>query len=152
MTKNYKFEKSFGPIGSSAGILMFFVGLFATFNSFYALFLMVFGAFLGFTTQRTKIDFDQKKIKYSTVLFGFIGTGQWIMIESTMKMSIKKSKKVWRSYSRSNRVLDVDQESLQIILCDSAGKLIMPIKNIASPEAAKLEIERLSEQLGISRI
>lgn len=152
MKKNHILEKSFGPIGSSAGIVLFFIGLFATYNSLYASVLIVIGAFLGFTRQITKIDFDRKRIRYSTSLFGFIGTGHWITIEPMMKLDLKKSKKNWRGYSRGNRALDIEQVDWQIILCDSGGKEVVPVKNTFSTETGRSEIEKIGHLLGIRTI
>lgn len=152
MKKNHILEKSFGPIGSSAGILLFFIGLFATYNSLYASILILIGALLGFSTQTTKIDFDRKRIRYSTNLFGFIGTGHWMAVEPTMKFELKKSKKSWRGYSRGNRTLDIDQVNWRIILCDSGGKEMLPVKNTFSPETGRYEIEKIGKLLGVRTI
>lgn len=152
MKKNHILEKSFGPIGSSAGILLFFVGLFATYNSLYASVLILIGAFLGFSTQSTRIDVERKRMKYSSNLFGFIATGRWIAVEPNMKFDVKKSKKNWRGYSRGNRSLDIEQVDLRIILCDSTGKEIIPVKNAFSEEKARQEIEELYKLLEIRMI
>ena len=89
ITKN-KLDKSFGPVGSSAGIFMFIVGLVATYNSLTGLILVFIGAFVAFTTTSTLIDFDKKRIKFSNNFFGIIAIGQWIDLKPEMKIGLKK--------------------------------------------------------------
>jgi hypothetical protein len=55
------------------------------------LILIIIGAFIGFTTSSTLVDFDKKRIKFSNNLFGIITTGKWTYINSDMKFGIKKS-------------------------------------------------------------
>ncbi len=145
-------DKSFGPVGTSAGIFIFFAGLLATFNSFYGLILVVAGAFIGFTSTSTLIDFDQRRIKFSNNFFGIIRIGNWINLEANMKLGIRKSDKVWRAYSRSNRTLDIEDMDFRIILFDSAGNPVLPLKKTESLASAKAELLLLSNQLGIQLI
>ena len=136
-------------MGSSAGIVLFFFGLIAAANSLWAILLILFGAFLGFTSERTIIDFELRKLNHSTHLFGFMRTGSWMDVEPSMKLRIRKSKKNWRSFSWGNRTFDFQQENIRIVLCDSHGKQILPINDTISPEQAELEIKKLSGLLDI---
>ncbi|MCK4465432.1 MAG: hypothetical protein KAU83_06950 [Bacteroidales bacterium] len=151
ITKN-KLDKSFGPVGTSAGIFMFIAGIVVTFYSFAGLILVFIGAFVGFTSTSTMIDNDNKKIKFSNNLFGFIKTGQWIDIKPEMKLGLKKSNRVYRAYSRSNRTLDIDSKDIRLILYGADNKRIMPIKKFDSPGIAKVELKKLGNQLGLSLI
>ncbi len=151
MTTTNKLDKSFGPIGSPAGVFMFIIGLIATyFSIILGLILVLVGAFMGFTSTSTVIDYDKRRIKLSNNLFGVFKTGQWINIEPSMKIGIKKSNRAWRAYSRSNRTLDIAIKDYRIILYDSNDKQIMPIKKIATLESAKMELELLSNKMGLS--
>lgn len=151
ITKN-KLDKPFGPAGTSAGIFMFIAGIVVTFYSFTGLILVFIGAFVGFTSTSTMIDNDKKRIKFSNNLFGFIKTGQWIDIKPEMKLGLKKSNRVYRAYSRSNRTLDIDSKDIRLILYDSDNKQIMPIKKFDSPDIAKVELKKSGNQLGLSLI
>jgi len=93
MIENNKLDTFFGPVGTSAGILLFFAGIAVIYFSFFGLVLIVFGAFIGFSNTSTRIDFDKKQIKFSNNLFGFIKIGRWTSIEPEMVIGIKKSKK-----------------------------------------------------------
>lgn len=151
ITKN-KLDKSFGPAGTSAGIFMFIAGIVVTFYSFTGLILVFIGAFVGFTSTSTMIDNDKKRIKFSNNLFGFIKTGQWIDIKPEMKLGLKKSNRVYRAYSRSNRTLDIDSKDIRLILYGADNKQIMPIRKFDSLDIAKVELKKSGNQLGLSLI
>lgn len=151
ITKN-KLDKSFGPAGTSAGIFIFIAGIVVTFYSFTGLILVFIGAFVGFTSTSTMIDNDKKRIKFSNNLFGFIKTGQWIDIKPEMKLGLKKSNRVYRAYSRSNRTLDIDSKDIRLILYGVDNKQIMPIRKFDSLDIAKVELKKSGNQLGLSLI
>lgn len=152
LTTNYRLDKAFGPVGSVSGIIIFIVGLFLLFTSVAGLIFILLGAFVGFSTTSTIVDYNNRKIKFSNNIFGFIPTGKWIPIEPSMKIDIKKTNKVWRTYSKSNRTLDVVDKDFRLILQDSEGKYLMPIKKTDSYDSAKIELEKLSNQLGLSKV
>ncbi|NOU19481.1 MAG: hypothetical protein HOO91_18150 [Bacteroidales bacterium] len=152
MTTNNKLDKSFGPIGMVAGITIFVTGIILVFFSLSGLFLIILGAFVGFSSTSTLIDFDKKRIKFSNNLFGIISVGKWLEISTDMKIGIKKSNKTWRTYSQGSRSLDISNQDFRIILYDSANKQIMPVKKSETLDSAKIEIEKLSKQLGLGII
>ena len=150
MIENNKFEKSFGPVGTSAGVVLFIAGLILTYFHFTGLILILIGAFVGFSSTSTQIDFEQKRVKFSNNLFGIIKLGQWLNIEPSMKIGIKESNLTWRSYSQGNRPLDIESNDYRIILFDSMNKEIMPIKKFNSKELAKIELVTIRNKLGLN--
>jgi hypothetical protein len=152
MTANYKFDKSFGPIGSSAGIFLFVAGLAITYISKSGLILSLIGAFVGFTSTSTFVDFDKRRLRYTNYIFGIIPIGQWVTIKPEMKIGFKKSNKVWKAYSRGNRTIEISEKGFTIFLYNSNGKELIPIKKAKNLELAKMDIDKLSQQLGISVI
>ncbi len=152
MTNNYKLDKSFGLVGTSAGIFLFVAGLIITYFSWPGLILALIGGFVGFTFTSTLIDFDKKRLKFSNNLFGIIPIGQWTYIDPDMKIGIRKSNKVWRTYSRSNRTIDISSKDFRLILYDATGKEIMPIKKTNNLDSAKSDMDKISKLLEISVI
>lgn len=152
MIVNNKLDKSFGPVGSSSGIFIFVVGLTMTYYSFSAIFIVLLGAFVGFSYTSTQIDFNLKRIRFSNILFGIIRTGKWINIEPEMLLGLKKSNKTWRSYSKGNRSFDSTQIDFRVILYDSRKKLIMPLKKVQSVVLAKEELELMVSALDLKPI
>ena len=151
LTKN-KLDKSFGPVGTSAGSLLFIAGLIVIYNSLYGLILILLGAFVGFSSTCAIIDTEKKRIKFSNNVFGIIQTGKWIQIEKTMKISLKESNKTWTTYSRGNRALDIENKDYRISLFDVNNNEIIEIYKNDSLDSAKVKLESLASQLGIGLI
>jgi uncharacterized membrane protein len=156
MLENNKLDKVFGPVGSPAGVFIFIAGLILTFISFpgtiIKIVLLLIGAFIGFTSTGTIIDYHNKRIKFSNNLFGFIKIGQWIKIDPEMKIGIKKSNRAWRAYSRANQTIDIVNKDFRIILYDSGNNHILTIKKTNTLNKAKAELEKLGNQLGLRTI
>ncbi len=152
MIKRNKLDKTFGPIGKSAGIVLFVSGLIMTYSSLVGLILVLPGAFIGFSSTMTFVDFDKKRVKFSNNIFGIIPIGKWMTIQSDMKIGIKKSNNAWRGYSKSNRTVDITDIDYRLILYDSNDKEIMPIQKSKTLDSAKLNLDKISKELGISVI
>ena len=152
MKTSNKLDKSFGPSGSSAGLFLFITGVVTTFFSFFGLILVVLGAFLGFTYTSAIIDYSSRRIRFSENLFGFVPTGKWIKLEKSMKIGIKESNMIWRTFSRSNRSIDTDVKDFRLILLDAEDQEIMPIKKLNSLESAITEQKILCNKLDISEL
>ena len=152
MTTKNKIDPMFGPVGATAGKILFLAGLIITWFYVSGLILVLIGAFVGFTVTTTWIDFDKKRLRFATRLFGFIPTGKWITVHKDMKLGIKKSNQVWRAYSRGNQTLDIADNDYVLFLFDSNGKAIIPIQKSSTPYAAKQNLDTLTKQLGIGVI
>jgi hypothetical protein len=99
MITTNKLDKSFGPVGTTAGVVLVLVGIITIFSSFYGLILLFMGAFVGFTSTSTMIDFEKKRVKFSNNIFGIIPIGKWISIEPTMKLGVEESNQTWSAIS-----------------------------------------------------
>lgn len=149
MKSNNKLDKSFGPAGSFAGFIVFLAGLGSLYFSWFSLILVLIGAFMGFTYSSAEIDFDRKRVRFLNNLFGVIKIGQWMSVKPDMKIGIIKSRKTWKTYSGGNRELDVTNEDYRLVLYDSFGKKIMPVKKADNMNSAKMELETICRQLEI---
>jgi len=152
MIKKNKLDKSFGSVGTSAGVILFVAGVIITYFYISGLILMLLGAFIVFTSTSTLIDYDKKRVKFSNDIFGIIKIGKWITIEPDMKIGIKKSDVTWRAYGASNQALDVIEKDFRFILFDSNNKEIMQIEKMETLDAAKIELETQCNKLGLSVI
>lgn len=93
-----------------------------------------------------------KRIKFSNDLFGIIHTGKWMNINEEMKIGIKKPHIVWRSYSRSNQSLEIEDNDYRLVLFDNDEQEIMPISKYKNLEKAISNRNDLGKQLGIKII
>jgi hypothetical protein len=151
MITNNRLDKSFGPVGSSAGVFLFIAGLILSCLYLTGLILVLLGAFVGFTSSSAMIDYGNKRVRFSNNLFGFIRTGTWIPVEPSMKIGIRESNQSFRTYSRGNRILNTSQNDFRLILYNSAGTEIVPLKKNASLDGAKIELEIECKRLGLDR-
>jgi hypothetical protein len=149
MIENNRFEKSFGPVGTTAGAIVFAAGLILSFTHLSGLILILIGAFVGFSNTSVQIDDENKRVKYSNNLFGCIRTGKWLRIDPAMILGMKETNVIWRSYSSGNRTLDISKPEHLIILYSSDNKEIMSIKKTKSREDAVVELERLKKRLDL---
>lgn len=152
MRNTYKFDKSFGPVASFSGILIFIAGLIATYFALTGLILVSLGAFIGFTNSSTTVDSKNKKVRFSNNIFGIIKTGKWIDVDNDMQVGIKRDNKVYRTYSRSNRTLDLKVHNTIIYLFDNKGNSILPIMKIQKNKNPHDEMDKISRELEIPRL
>ncbi len=146
----YKLDRAFGPVGLSAGIVLIIVGIIGSIYSLPVITLVIIGAFTAFTESYAYLDVNRKRIRLSYNFFGFIRSGQWIELTPNMKIGIKKTKKSWTSYSRSNRVLNVPNIDFRLILYSFHNREIMTVKKYDTYEEAADDLEIMKDLLGVS--
>jgi hypothetical protein len=152
MISHNKLDKSFGPVGSFSGIVVFIAGLGTLWFSLFSLILILIGAFIGFSYSGVEIDFDQRRVRFLNNFFGIIKSGQWVNVKPDMKIGIRKSNKAWRSYSGGNRILDVPSEDYRLLLFNASGEKLMPLKKFSDLTTTKKELELICKQLGIGKM
>ncbi|MBP6979164.1 MAG: hypothetical protein PHD61_06790 [Bacteroidales bacterium] len=150
MTRN-KLDKSFGPVGTFAGVILCIAGIILIYFYITGIIILLLGAFVGFTSTSAIIDYNKKRIRLSTDIFGIIPTGTWIHVVPEMKLGIKESNQTYRAYSQGNRPLDIKRKDYRIILFDSDGKELMPLKKFDTLEPAIGELDILTHQLGLTK-
>lgn len=147
MIKENKLDKVFGPFGSSTGFFMIIGGAVAMYYSMIGIIIAVVGAFVAFTTTSSFIDTENRRIKLSNNLFGFIRVGKWIHISSDMKIGLRKSHRGYQAYIRGTQPVSIHNNDIRIFLFDSANKQIMPVQKFSSPESSRKELYSLSTLL-----
>lgn len=147
-----RFDKIFGPAGVSAGYALMIGGIVITYYSPYGIFFIILGAFLAFTHTSAAIDLEDKRVRFTNNLFGILKYGKWIEIRPEMSIVIKKNNTVYRSFSRSNRTLDIKTNNFRLFLCDENKNLLLPLKNSKALSDAKNAAEELAIQLNISNL
>jgi hypothetical protein len=147
-----RLDKSFGAVGTFAGMILFIAGIVLTYFYISGAILILIGGFVGFTSTSAIIDYDKKRIKFSDDIFGIIPIGKWVQVVPTMKIGIKESNQTYRAYSQGNRPLDLAKKDFRLILCDADNKEIMPIKRFDTLDGAKAELETIGNQLGLEII
>ena len=147
-----KLDKSFGPEGTAAGLVLFFIGIITTFSSAIGIILILAGAFIGFSSTSATIDTEKRRIKFSNNIFGFIPFGKWISTNTDMRIGIKESNIIWTVYSLSNRSADIGNRDFRLLLFNAEDNEIMPVKKVSSLESAIAERKILCSDLGINEV
>jgi hypothetical protein len=147
-----KLDTTFGPFGSSTGFFLIIGGVITTWYSLIGPVIAIVGAFVTFTSTSTFIDINNKRIKHSNNLFGFISTGKWIDIKPEMKIGLKKNHRGYRAYVRGTQPIGIHNRDIRIFLYRSDNEQIMPVKKFDSYETSKSELLSLSTLLGIEII
>jgi len=151
MTVNNKLDKTFGAAGAFAGVVILIFGVYACFYSWIGITTIIVGAFLAFTNTSTKIDFENKKAKFSNNLFGIISVGYWIAIKPEMRIGIQNSIKTQNNFSQSNRKNTQTIKDYRIVLFNDRGNPIMPLQKFHKKEDAEKELEKLCTELNITK-
>jgi hypothetical protein len=142
MNSTYRFEKSFGPTASFAGIIVLVAGLVTTYFFLNGIILLVVGAFMAFTDSSTTIDSANKRVRFTNNIFGIIRIGKWINVERDMKIGIKQDRQVYRTYGRSNQAFDLSINYRKMYLCDKNAQPILPLTIVEEQVSLKDEIEK----------
>ena len=150
MIINNKLEKVFGPFGSSAGFFLFLGGILATYFSLSGLVIALVGAFVSFTTTSTFIDPENKRVKHSNNIFGFIPVGKWISLNREMKLGLRKSHLGYRAYTRGTQPVDIHYNDIRIFLYNSDNKQLIPLKKFSSYKTAADGIKELGSILELN--
>lgn len=146
-----KIYSSFGPI-SLAGKLLLVCGFSIIWFTPYAVFLILGGAFFGFTILCTTIDVDRRKVRSGDVLFGIFRTGYWVSVNPEMSLGIQKSHRVWKTYSWSNHEWITEENNYLIFLFKPNGKKLLPLCKVENLELAKGEMFRFGDLLNLRNI
>ena len=172
MKKCNKLDKTFGPMAFSGVIISLFLlcsflyemlskGEFSIKSKYeinntilliICVLVFLFGLFIGFTVTYTRIDYENKRIKYATKFFGIIPIGKWTYLTPDMKLGLKASTERWGAYSMSNRSTSLNYNDLKIVLYDAKRTEIIPVKKIKKEKLAEAELEKLSKLLKLDII
>jgi len=153
-TTNHKIDKLLGPTGSFTGISLAVFGIVTIIlgSSAMGIFLIIAGSFLAFTYSGTKIDFEKRRLKSYTCLFGFISYGRWIGINEFKKFTISKTRRSYTTYSRANVPLTVKSSDVRLALLNNTGSLKITVNKYDSFESARKAMAELIRDLQISEM
>ena len=143
-----KFEKIFGPSGTFAGYMLIIAGLITLLKGF-GIILILLGAFVSFSVSGTMLNTENRKIKYYTNLFGIFKSGKWNDLDLFREIVVRRSNRNYRTYSRSNRTLDIKQTDYRIFLITSDHRKKVPLKKFKNLDDARTEAEKFSQELNM---
>ena len=152
---DYKLDKIFGPSGTFAGYILMLTGALSFFvmeNPVSSLVPVLIGAFVAFSTTGTQLDLDLRKVRSYTAYVGFLKSGKWQSLDLYDQIQIAEPVIHYRTYSRSNRSLDIYNKDFRIMLLGDHLRLRIPLRKLKNYEQADKEAEKVSSLLNIHYI
>ena len=148
----HKLDKIFGLSGTFAGYILILTGVLAFFvveNPVGALIPILVGAFVAFTSTGTQVDLELRKVRSYITFFGFLKSGKWQDLDLYDQIQVAEPVIHYRTYSRSNRSLDIFKKDYRIMLLGDHLRLRVPLRKFKSYEQADREAEKISTLLNI---
>jgi hypothetical protein len=145
MTKrNYNHGKLFSPSPVFTGYVLIAGGLLGISYSVTALFLIIPGAFMAFTSTGTILDIHNKRVKPYTSFFGIIRTGKWINQDKFTRFNIDRATRKYTTYSRGSVRFDMDISDIRLMLINRDGTLKVVINKYKKFSEAQAVMEELT--------
>ena len=69
-----------------------------------------------------------------------------------MKIGIIRSNRMWRTYSRSNKTIDINEKDVRLVLYDNKGKEIIQLQKVNNFNEAKDSADKLKNLLGTGTV
>ena len=129
-----------------AGIIFLVQGIYVLVRQewvFAFIFLFV-SWFLFGTYSGIEIDTDKNEFREYNKWFGIIKTGEWKSFDKYLGVTLVPMNKVYRMYSRSNRVNDSAKKEYRIYLVNKAKRPSVLLKKCDSQEQAQRNMDELA--------
>ncbi len=141
-----KIEKTFsGPLViMGATFFVVAVILTVTYYWFFGIASFVLAAFLLFTYSGIEIDTEKRMIKPYYMVFGFLRRGKWESLEKYKGLTLVPMRKVYNTFSRSNRTNTSVKSDFRVYLVNKSKKPAFPLKSCKSREAAQNSMDEFS--------
>lgn len=147
MKTDNRIDKLFGQSGTYAGYSFIFFGFIGAFFNLTGLLLVAVGMFMALTYEGTIIDYDSRRIKSYTCLFGLFKTGRWHDADKFNQFKIYRSRRSSTTYSRGNIPNTVRSSDVRLALLNESGKLRIIINKYETFESARIEMSELIRDL-----
>ena len=149
MPSIYRLDKSFGPGGSFAGIILVIIGLILTPFYWTAAILIVIGAFTGFSGSACEIDTAKRRIRQCQLHFGIFKSGDWRNTDTFQGIRVVHTKRSYRTYSLSSRVTYKTTEDHRVVLEAGTPQSRIEVMKCISMDDAIEKAQRLANELGM---
>lgn len=141
-----KIEKTFsGPL-VIMGTTFFAVTviLMLTYHWIFGTLSFLIAAFLLFTYSGIEIDTDKRMIKPYYMVFGFLRRGNWESLEKYKGLTLVPMRKVYKTFSRSNRESLSTKNDFRVYLVNKSKKPAFPLKSCKTQQAAQDSMDEFS--------
>ncbi len=152
MKEEYRIGKLFGETVIYAGYFLIISGVIMIMFNLGGLLFIIAGLFMALTYEGTIIDFERRRLKAYTCLFGMFKAGKWYSVDHFGRFIIFRSKRRSTTYSRGNVPLTINKQDIRLALLSKDGLKKIIINKYVSFDAAKREMNDLIKDLKLSEI
>ncbi|HNQ67585.1 MAG TPA: hypothetical protein PKN32_04355 [Bacteroidales bacterium] len=149
MIINNKLDNTFGTVGTVLGVVILLSGIYVCFYSWIGFTTIIVGIFLAFSNTSTKLDVENKRLKYSSNMFGFISVGYWISVKPEMNLFLKDCTKKNNFSLTGNKSPSPLTNDFRIFLTDESGRELLAVKKFNDKLLAENEMIDLKQKLGL---
>lgn len=141
-----KIEKTFSGTFIIMGSTFLFIAAILILNQQWILGVLSFlvAGFILFTFSGIEIDTEKRMIKPYYMVFGFLKRGKWESLENYRGLTLIPMKKIYTTFSRSNRKNSSTESDFRVYLVNKAKKPAFPLKSCKSREAAQNSMDEFS--------
>lgn len=100
--------------------------------------------FLFATYSGVEIDTDKREIREYNKWFGLFKTGKWKPLDNYLGVTLISMNKVYRMYSRSNRINSSSEKEFRIYLVTKTKKPAIDIKKCKTQEQGQNSLDEFS--------
>ncbi|MBE0646659.1 MAG: hypothetical protein IH596_02625 [Bacteroidales bacterium] len=149
MRSLYRLDKSFGPGGSFAGMVLVLVGIILIPFYWTGSILILIGAFVGFSGTGCEVDTKKQRVRACQLLFGLIRSGDWIGTDNFQGIRVVRTTRSYRTFSLSNRTMETKQEDYRVVLEAASPRSRIEVMKCSSKETAHEKAGELAKALGM---
>lgn len=134
-----KIEKTFSGTFVIMGITFLFIAAILIISRQWILggLSFIVAGFILFTFSGIEIDTEKRRIKPYYMVFGFVKRGKWESLENYRGLTLIPMKKIYTTFSRSNRKNSSVKSDFRVYLVNKAKKPAFPLKSCKNREAAQ---------------
>jgi len=141
-----KIEQTFtGPL-TIMGITFLIVSIFPVFNGtwYVGIPFFIIALFFLFTWSGVIIDTENRRFKPYYMVFGLFKRGQWISLDKYLGLTLVPMKKVYATYSQSNRKSNSVSNDFRVYLIDHHKRPAFALKKCNNAENGKNSMDEFS--------
>ncbi len=141
-----KIEKTFsGPLViMGVTFIAITVIMILNYHWFFGTASFVIAAFILFTYSGIEIDTEKRMIKPYYMVFGFLRRGKWESLEKYKGLTLVPMRKVYQTFSRSNRENQSTKSDFRVYLVNKSKKPAFPLKSCKNQQAAQDSMDEFS--------
>jgi len=149
MSTLHRLDKSFGPGGSFAGLILVIIGVILVPFYWTTCILIIIGTFFGFSGSASEIDIDKRRVRPCYMFLVIFKYGEWIDIDLFTGIRVVFTTNHYRTFSLSNRTAATKQDDYRVVLEAGTPQSRVELMKCPTKEEATRKVLELAGKFGI---